>query len=124
MTGITLVGNLTGDPELRFTPKGDAQAVFTLAVNERVKQGEEWVDGEAAFYRVTAWRKLGEQAAEHLRKGQRAIIVGKLRPRSYETKEGQTRLSLEVTADEIGPSIRWERKADRASVRADEFAPF
>lgn len=128
MTQVTLVGNATADPELRFTPKGDAQATFTVAVSERVKQGDEWVDGEPAFYRVTAWRKIAEQAAEHLRKGQRCVVVGKLKPRMYEAKDGGKRLSLDVTADEIGLSIRWmeasgvKRAAQPAA--SDDDIPF
>lgn len=131
---VTLIGNATADPELRFTAKGDAQATFTVAVNERVKQGDEWVDGEPTFYRVTAWRKIAEQAAEHLRKGQRCIIVGKFKPRDYETKDGGKRTSLDVTADEIGLSIRWmdapgqraaaNRAPDAWDTPAEDIPPF
>lgn len=126
---VTLIGNATADPELRFTPKGDAQATFTLAVNERVKQGEEWVDGEPVFYRVTAWRKIGEMTAEHVRKGQRCIVVGKFKPREYEAKDGSKRVSLDVTADEVALSVRWmdtgvqmPRQPERAQQPDD--APF
>ena len=109
MTQVTLIGNTTADPNLSFTGKGDAVATVTVAVNDRVKEGDQWVDGEPTFYRVTAWRKMGEQAAEHIRKGERVIVTGKLKAKNYTTKEGESRLSLEVTADEIGKSIKFEK---------------
>lgn len=112
---VTLVGNATADPELRFTPKGDAQAKFTLAVNDRIKQGDEWVNGEPVFYRITAWRKVAEQAAEHVRKGQRCVIVGKLKPSTYEGKDGATRTSLDVDATEVGLSVLWMDAPTRAA---------
>lgn len=105
-TAITIVGNLTGAPELAFTPAGDARATFTVAVSQRAKQGGEWVDGEAMFLRVTAWRDLAEHVAESLDRGQRVIVQGELRMRSYE-KDGDKRQSWEVTATEVGPSLRW-----------------
>ncbi len=109
MTQLTLVGNATSEPSLAFSKSGDAAASFTVAVNERVKNGDEWVDGEATFYRVTAWKKMGEQAAEWVKKGDRVMVVGKLRSKKYTTKEGEERLSLEVTADEVGKSIRFKK---------------
>lgn len=124
MTNVTLVGNTTSEPSLNFTGKGDAAATFTVAVNERIKENDQWVDGEPTFYRVTAWRKLGEQVAEHIGKGDRVIITGKLRAKNYTTKEGETRLSLEVNADEVGKSIRFEKLNQSPSAKsvADPWA--
>lgn len=122
---VTLVGNLTRDPELRFTPGGDAVASFTVAVNERVKQGNEWVDGEASFYDVKAWRHLGEAAAENLSKGTRVIVIGKQKIEKYQTKDGDQRQKVVVTADEIGPSIRFKTAAPvQQPSQQFEEAPF
>jgi single-strand DNA-binding protein len=107
MTQVTLVGNVTNEPKLSFTAKGDAVASFTVAVNERVKKDDEWVDGEATFYRVTAWRKIGEQAAEHIVKGERVVVLGKLKQTSYVNKEGEQRNSLDVSADEVAKSVKF-----------------
>jgi single-strand DNA-binding protein len=104
---VTIVGNLTKDPELRFTPGGDAVANMSIAVNERVKDGNEWKDGEPSFYEVKAWRKLGEQVAETLSKGNRVIVTGKMRIEKYETKTGEMRYTTVINADEIGESIRF-----------------
>jgi len=110
MTALaTIVGNLTKDPELRFTKSGDSIATMTIAVNERVKDGNEWKDGEASFYDVKAWKKLGEQVAENLVKGSRVVVVGKLRIEKYETKNGETRYTTVITAEEIGQSIRFSK---------------
>jgi single-strand DNA-binding protein len=104
---VTIVGNLTKDPELRFTPGGDAVANMSIAVNDRVKDGNEWKDGEPSFYEVKAWRKLDEQVTESLTKGTRVIVTGKMRIEKYETKTGETRYTTVITADEIGESIRF-----------------
>lgn len=120
----TLVGNLVRDPELRFTPKGDAVANFTVAVNERVKQGDEWVDGEPSYYDVTAWRKLAEDAAETLLKGSRVVVVGKMKIDKYETKDGQQRSKVIVTADEIASSIRARKSPERARPKSPEPDPW
>jgi single-strand DNA-binding protein len=104
---VTIVGNLTKDPELRFTPGGDAVANMSIAVNERVKDGNDWKDGEPSFYEVKAWRKLGEQVTESLTKGTRVIVTGKMRIEKYETKTGEMRYTTVITADEIGESIRF-----------------
>jgi single-strand DNA-binding protein len=104
---VTIVGNLTKDPELRFTPGGDAVANMSIAVNERVKDGNDWKDGEPSFYEVKAWRKLGEQVAETLSKGNRVIVTGKMRIEKYETKTGEMRYTAVINADEIGESIRF-----------------
>jgi single-strand DNA-binding protein len=130
---VTLIGNATKDPELRFTPKGDAVAVFDIAVSERVKDGDEWKDGEPTYYRVSVWKKLGEQVAEHLVKGQRCIVVGKFKPREYEAKDGTKRISLDVTAEEVALSVKWmgtqgqsrpAAQPDPWDARHDDIPPF
>ena len=124
---VTLIGNLVRDPELRFTAGGDAVANFTIAINERIKQDNEWVDGEPSYYDITAWRKLGEQVAEHLTKGSRTIVVGKMKIEKYESKDGTQRSKVVVTADEIGIGIRFMQagKAPRpAATEEDDIPPF
>jgi len=108
-TIITVVGNLTGDPELRFTPSGAAVANFTIASTPRTfdRQSGEWKDQEALFLRCSIWREAAENVAESLTKGQRVIAQGRLKARSYETKEGERRTSMELDVDEIGPSLRF-----------------
>eukprot|EP01059_Diplonema_ambulator_P033689 TRINITY_DN7171_c0_g1_i1.p1 TRINITY_DN7171_c0_g1~~TRINITY_DN7171_c0_g1_i1.p1 ORF type:complete len:214 (+),score=5.70 TRINITY_DN7171_c0_g1_i1:400-1041(+) len=108
-TVITVVGNLTGDPELRFTPNGAAVANFTIASTPRVfdRQSGEWKEGETLFLRASAWREAAENIAETLKKGMRVIAQGRLKSRSYETKEGERRTSMELEIDEIGPSLRF-----------------
>jgi single-strand DNA-binding protein len=102
---VTIIGRLTKDPDLRFTPSGDAVASFSVAVNERIKDGNEWKDGEPSYYEVKAWRKLAEQTAETLTKGNRVVVTGKMKIDKYEAKDGTTRYSTVVTADDIGKSI-------------------
>jgi single-strand DNA-binding protein len=105
---VVIVGNLTDDPELRYTPNGAAVANFRVAVNRRYKdQSGEWKDGETSFFRVNAWRNLAENVAESLTRGSRAVVVGRLRSRTWESQEGETRSAVEIEADEIGPSLRW-----------------
>jgi single-strand DNA-binding protein len=107
-TTLTVVGNLTSDPELRFTPSGAAVANFTIASTPRTfdKNRNEWVDGEALFLRASIWREAAENCAESLTKGMPVIAVGRLKSRSYETKEGEKRTVIELEVDEIGPSLR------------------
>jgi len=107
-TTLTIVGNLTADPELRFTPAGHAVADFTVASTPRSydRQAGQWRDGEALFLRCTAWRQLAEYAAESLTKGTRVIVTGRLRQRSFELTEGVTRTVTELDVDELGPSLR------------------
>ena len=113
---VMLVGNLTDDPELRFTPNGAAVANFRLAVTPRVKDGDTWRDGETSFFRINCWRDLAENATESLAKGTRCIVVGRLRTRSWETPEGEKRSVTEVEADEIGPSLKFATaKVERSS---------
>ena len=125
-TQVTVIGNLTRDPELRFTAKGDAVATLSVAVNERVKERDGWVDGEPSFYDVTAWKQLGENAAERLRKGDRIVIIGKMKIEKYETKEGEQRQKPVITADEIAESIRFKGIGAPANADAprDDVAPF
>jgi single-strand DNA-binding protein len=104
---VMLVGNLTEDPELRFTPGGAAVASFRLAVTPRIRQGDQWTDGETSFFRCNAWRSLGENVAESLTKGARAVVIGRLRMRSWETPEGEKRSVVEVEADEVGASLKF-----------------
>ena len=108
-TILTVVGNLTADPELRFTPSGAAVANFTVASTPRVmdRQTNEWKDGEALFMRCNVWRQAAENVAETLTRGARVIVTGRLKQRSYETKEGEKRTVVELEVDEIGPSLKY-----------------
>jgi single-strand DNA-binding protein len=108
-TIITLVGNLTGDPELRFTPSGAAVANFTVASTPRTfdRQTNEWKDGETLFMRCSIWRDAAENVAESLQRGTRVVVTGRLKSRSYETKEGEKRTVVEMDVDEVGPSLRY-----------------
>jgi single-strand DNA-binding protein len=108
-TTITVIGNLTNDPELRFTPSGSAVANFTIASTPRTfdRQSNEWKDGETLFLRASVWREAAENVAESLTKGRRVIVNGRLKSRSYETKEGEKRTVIELEVDEIGPSLRY-----------------
>ena len=105
---VTLVGNITRDPELRFTPSGQATASFGLAVNRRWqnRQTQEWEEA-TSFFDVVCWREQAENASESLTRGSRVIVTGRLEQRSWETPEGDKRSKVEVIADEIGPSLRW-----------------
>jgi single-strand DNA-binding protein len=108
-TTITVIGNLTNDPELRFNPSGAAVANFTIASTPRTfdRQANEWKDGETLFLRASIWREAAENVAESLTKGMRVIVSGRLKSRSYETKEGEKRTVIELEVDEIGPSLRY-----------------
>lgn len=108
-TTITIIGNLTGDPELRFTPNGAAVANFTIASTPRNfdRATNEWKEGETLFLRASVWREAAENVAETLKKGMRVIAQGNLKSRSYETKEGERRTSMELEIEEIGPSLRF-----------------
>ncbi|OOB92358.1 single-stranded DNA-binding protein [Rathayibacter sp. VKM Ac-2630] len=108
-TIITVVGNLTSDPELRYTQNGLAVANFTIASTPRTfdRQANDWKDGEALFLRASVWREFAEHVAGSLTKGSRVIATGRLKQRSYETKEGEKRTSIELEIDEIGPSLRY-----------------
>ncbi|HLU43746.1 MAG TPA: single-stranded DNA-binding protein [Natronosporangium sp.] len=108
-TNITLIGNLTDDPELRFTPSGAAVARFRVASTPRYldRQTGEWKDGEALFLTCNVWRQAAEHVAESLQRGTRVIVFGRLRQRTYETREGEKRTVFEVEVDEVGPSLRY-----------------
>ncbi|WP_346007438.1 single-stranded DNA-binding protein [Janibacter terrae] len=107
---IILIGNATGDAELRFTPSGHAVANINVAVNPRDKQGDQWVDGEPNFYRVAAWKDLAENVAESVKRGDRVTVVGRLRIREYE-HNGEKRTSLDVTADSVALDLRFATAA-------------
>ncbi len=108
-TVITVVGNLTADPELRFTPSGAAVASFTVASTPRTfdRQSNEWKDGEALFLRCSIWRQAAENVAESLTRGARVVVTGRLKQRSFETREGEKRTVIELEVDEVGPSLRY-----------------
>src|SRR5687767_57888 len=105
---VTLVGNVTRDPELRFTPSGQATAGFGLAVNRRWqnRQSGEWEEA-VSFFDVVCWREMAENVSESLSKGSRVVVTGRLEQRSWDSQEGEKRSKIEVVADEIGPSLRW-----------------
>ena len=105
---VTIVGNLTDDPELRYTPNGAAVCKFRIAVNRRIPDGAGgWKDGEASYFTVNAWRSLAENAAESLTRGARVVVSGRLQYRSWENQDGDKRTAVEIEADELGPSLRW-----------------
>jgi single-strand DNA-binding protein len=105
---IIIVGNLTDDPELRYTPNGAAVVKFRVAVNRRFKdEAGNWKDGETSYFTVNAWRTLAENVAETLSRGTRVLVAGRLQMRSWETQDGDKRTVVEIEADEIGPSLRW-----------------
>ncbi len=108
-TTITIIGNLTGDPELRFTPSGAAVANFTVASTPRTfdRQSNEWKDGETLFMRCSIWREAAENVSESLQRGMRVVVTGRLVSRSFDTKEGEKRTVMEMQVDEIGPSLRY-----------------
>ncbi|WP_333892333.1 single-stranded DNA-binding protein [Mycolicibacterium gadium] len=117
-TIITVIGNLTADPELRFTPSGAAVANFTVASTPRIfdRQTNEWKDGEALFLRCNIWREAAENVAESLTRGSRVIVQGRLKQRSFETREGEKRTVVELEVDEIGPSLKYATaKVNKAS---------
>jgi single-strand DNA-binding protein len=104
---VTLVGNLTADPELRYTPSGLQVANLRLAVTPRIREGDQWKDGETSFHTVTVWRDQAEHAAETLHKGARVIVVGRPKERTWTDQEGTEHQVSEVDAEEVGPSLRW-----------------
>ena len=121
---LTLIGNATRDPELRFTPSGQGVASFGLAVNRRWqnKQTNEWEEA-TSFFDVVAWGSLGENVAESVTKGARLIVVGRLDQRSWESDSGEKRSKVEIVADEIGPSLRWATAEVSKNERRSEGAP-
>jgi single-strand DNA-binding protein len=132
---VTLVGNLTEDPEVRVTPSGATVAGFRLAVTPRVRDGEQWRDGETSFFRCNVWRQQAENLAESVGKGARVVVVGRLRMRSWETPEGDKRTVVEVEADEVAASLKFaqanlrkagarEHAGARAGGQFDDAPPF
>src|SRR5436190_2548466 len=122
---VVIVGNLTGDPELRYTPNGAALVKFGVAGSRRVKDDltGQWKDADTSFFDVTAWRTLAENVAESLTQGTRVVVVGRLRTNTWETPEGDKRSKVEIEAEEIGPSLKWAsanvEKQGRAPAQSD-----
>lgn len=120
---LTLVGNLTADPEIRFVASGQSVANFTVASTPRTfdKASGQWKDGEALFQRCQAWGQLAEHISESLTRGARVVVTGRLRARSFTTQQGENRTTVELTADEVGPSLRYAtarvQKAERQAAR-------
>lgn len=132
-TVITIEGNLTADPELRALPSGVMVSNFTVASTPRIKQGDEWKDGTTLFVQVTAWRELGEGAANTLRRGNSVIVKGKLKQENYTDKEGNKRSAIKLDADAVGLSVRAKREPVNANAGgsswggtapADDAPPF
>jgi single-strand DNA-binding protein len=121
-TTLTVIGNLTADPELRFTPQGAAVANFTVASTPRTfdKQTQEWRDGDALFLRCSVWREQAENVAESLTKGCRVIVQGRLKQRSFETKEGEKRTVVELDVDEVAPSLRFAQARVQRAARSQQ----
>jgi single-strand DNA-binding protein len=116
---VTLVGNITDDPELRFTPSGAAVANFTVAVNRRYKnQDGQWEDKLDGFFRCNCWRDMAENVAESLQKGSRVVVVGRLQQRSWDDQDGNKRSAFEIQVDEVGPSLRWASASVQKSQRS------
>jgi single-strand DNA-binding protein len=123
-TTTIITGNLTDAPEIRYTQGGAAVADLRVAVTARIKDGDTWKDGDTSYFRVTAWRQLAEHAVESLAKGDRVIVVGRLKARGWETPEGDKRSVVEVEADELGPSLKWATaKPERASASTAKPKP-
>lgn len=116
---VTLIGNLVDDPELRFTPSGVAMAKIRFAVNRRYQKNNEWQE-ETSFFGGTLWRDAAENAAESLTKGMRVIVTGRLEQRSWETQEGDKRSIVEISVNEIGPSLRWATASVTRSPRTGD----
>ncbi|MBA3431615.1 MAG: single-stranded DNA-binding protein [Actinobacteria bacterium] len=118
---VTLVGNITDDPELRFTPSGAPVANFTVAVNRRFRTQEgQWEDKLDGFFRCSCWRDMAENVAESLSKGSRVVVVGRLQQRSWEDGDGNRRSTIEIQVDEVGPSLRW---ANATVVKSNRSGP-
>lgn len=116
---VTIVGNITEDPELRYTPSGAAVANFTVAVNKRFRgQDGNWEDRLDGFFRCNCWRDMAENVTESITKGARVMVVGRLQQRSWETSEGQKRYEIEIQVDEVGPSLRWATATVQKSNRS------
>jgi single-strand DNA-binding protein len=115
---ITLVGNLTRDPELRFTTGGRGVASFGIAVSRRYQVNGEWQE-QTSYFNIVAWGQLGENAASSLTKGMRVVVSGRLEQREYQNREGEKRTAIEINADEVGPSLRWATASIERNPRTD-----
>jgi single-strand DNA-binding protein len=128
MTTVTIIGNATSDAEMRFTPRGASVASFRVAVNERIKNDDgTWGDGDATFYSVSAWDSIAENVAEQVKKGTRVVVVGKLKAREYEGKDGSTRTSIDVRAEEVGISTGFKKQRITSATTGEDpgwDAPF
>lgn len=121
-SSVTIAGGLTRDPELRFTPGGQAVTTFSVAVSRRFQQNNEWKE-QTSFFEVKCWQQLAENVAASLVKGSRVIVTGRLEQRSWETDEGQKRSAVEIVADEVGPSLRWATAMVEKNERREETQP-
>ncbi|HEX9259667.1 MAG TPA: single-stranded DNA-binding protein [Acidimicrobiales bacterium] len=121
-SNITIVGNITRDPEIRFTQGGQGVASFGVAVNRRYQKNGEWEE-KVSFFNVVAWGQLAENASASLKKGARVIVTGRLEQREYESREGEKRNVVEIVADEIGPSLRWATASIERNDRRGADAP-
>ena len=117
---ITIAGNLTDEPKLQTTPGGTDVAHFTVAVTERRRDGDTWKDGETSFIRCTVWREPAANAAESLSKGDRVLVTGRIRQRSWQTEDGEKRSSIEVDVDELGASLKWGRVEVQRTRRSED----
>jgi single-strand DNA-binding protein len=115
---VTIVGNVTDDPELRFTPSGLPVANFTVAVNSRVKKGDQWEDRNDGFFRCSCWRDMAENVAESLQKGTRVMVIGRLQESKWEDNDGGKRSRIEIQVDEVGPTLRWATATVQKSQRS------
>ncbi len=115
---VTIVGNVTDDPELRFTPSGLPVANFTVAVNSRVKKGDQWEDRNDGFFRCSCWRDMAENVAESLQKGPRVMVTGRLQESKWEDNDGGKRSRIEIQVDEVGPTLRWATATVQKSQRS------
>jgi single-strand DNA-binding protein len=123
-TPISIVGNLTADPELRFTASGKAVAKLRVAVSERRKAPDgTWEDGDSTYWSVTVWDRLAEHAGDSLTKGQRVIAIGRVASRTWETKEGEKRTDYEITADALGPDLKWATARVTKASKGGKAAP-
>ena len=115
---VTIVGNVTDDPELRFTPSGLPVANFTVAVNSRVKKGDQWEDRNDGFFRCSCWRDMAENVAESIQKGTRVMVIGRLQEQKWEDNDGGKRSRIEIQVDEVGPTLRWATATVQKSQRS------
>lgn len=115
---VTIVGNVTDDPELRFTPSGLPVVNFTVAVNSRVKKGDQWEDRNDGFFRCSCWRDMAENVAESLQKGTRVMVIGRLQEQKWEDNDGGKRSRIEIQVDEVGPTLRWATASVQKSQRS------